>query len=159
METAEQARQFSVSYGREKFPSEYGPEGGFWTKVFNDHGQEVRGRNMRLHWSRYYEIERDGRLFWVVARDDETGYPLGYSCHWWYKDMHFGDIVGADDLWYVRPVARGLGIGRRVKEIGLALLQEAGAVWTRDVIRRDGPNEMLSAMGYENWGYVWRRKL
>lgn len=147
---------FVVSYAREKFPSEYGPQGQLWKELFNAHGQEVRGRNMKIFWSRYYAIERDNRLIWIVARDEQTGVPVGYSCHWWYVDMHFGDVVGADDLWYVIPGARHLGIGRRVKEIGLSWLKHAGAERTYDIIRAGAPNEVyrcLDRLGYQLSGH------
>jgi hypothetical protein len=149
----------SVVYGRENFPSEYGPQGAVWTTLFNAHGQEVRGRNMKIFWNRYYAIERDRRLVWIVARDEETATPIGYSCHWWYIDMHFGDKVATDDLWYVIPAARKLGIGRRLKEIGLACLVEAGVQRTYDMIRTDGPWQAMKNLGYYESGIRWSKDL
>lgn len=144
-----------ISYAREKFPSLFGPDGQKWNDLFDAHGMEVRGRKFKLFWSRYYEIERQSRLIWIVARNHETGEPVGYSCHWWYVDMHFSDVIGADDLWYVIPAMRKLGIGRNVKLIGLHCLKKAGAVRTYDLIRDDGPWRTLKALGYEVWGTRW----
>ena len=162
MDTITEGRKIVVSYGRENFPSQYGPQGATWIELFNMHGQEVRGRDMRIFWTRYYAIERERRLIWIVAREEATKTPIGYSCHWWYVDMHFGDIVGADDLWFVIPAARKLGIGRRLKEIGLACLREAGATVTYDIIRAGaggGVYEALEAMDYKLWGHRFVRHL
>lgn len=157
METEEKTH--SISYGRELFPSIFGPQGELWSGLFSAHGMEVRDKPFRLFWERYYEIQRQNRLFWIVARRGEKNEPIGYSCHWIYRDMHFGNLVGADDLWYVTPELRGLGIGRKVREIGLAYLKEAGATDTYDMIRDGGPSQALENLGYEFWGSRWVKKI
>ena len=160
MSETEVSRSFSISYNREKFPLEYGPDSGLWKELFKAHGQEARGRDMKLNWSRYYQIEHEGRLIWIVARDENTLLPIGYSCHWSYVDMHFSDHVGADDLWYVIPAARGLGVGTRLKTTGLDALRAAGAIRTYDMIRAgSSAYNALDSLGYKMWGHRFVKEL
>jgi GNAT superfamily N-acetyltransferase len=123
------------------------------------HGIEVRGKPLQLDFSRYEQIERDGRLICVVARDDD-GVPHGYSWHYWYKSLHFSERVGHDDLWYVTPEHRNKGVGMELRRKGLDWLKRAGAVETSDMIREHGvwPGTM-TALGYERRGNWWIHKL
>ena len=129
-----------VSFASERFPF----ADVVWERIFNLHGDEVRGRAMVIDWQRYRTMELSDRLVWIVAR--YAGEVVAYSGHYWYFDLHFGDKIGADDLWYVKPDFRHRGIGRRVREIGLHELKAMGVTATYDLIRVGGPD--LSHMGY-----------
>jgi GNAT superfamily N-acetyltransferase len=148
-----------IGIGREIFPppvSEFGP-------LFEAHGMEVRGKPFRLDFKQYHKIEFDGRLVWVVARVrnkyDPQGYvhrAVGYSCSWWYRDMHFGERCAADDLWYVLPEYRGRGIGQRLKEAAHEILEDAGVVRIGDNVRSDGVTDhLMHELGFEYWGQRW----
>src|SRR5712692_9604505 len=71
----------TVRYAREEFPrvvnrDSFGP-------LFRDHGMEVRGKPFDLDYRRYYSIEAEGRLVWIVASHVGTGTrltPIGYAC-------------------------------------------------------------------------------
>ncbi|SRR6266436_2424061 len=147
----------TAKYGLEKFPE----PGGEFRELFSAHGREVRGKSLQLDFHRYYQIEREKRLVWVVARSIETNKPIGYSLHYWYRDLHyFADIVGADDLWYVEKSFRKNGVGRMLKLMGHAELQRQGCVRTSDNIRASYSHHMLMRdVGFEPWGIRWQKEL
>lgn len=143
-----------VKISKESFPA---PTDLFWYQwppLWAAHGIEVRGRPLNIEPHRYRQIEIDGRLVWIVARDD-AGDPIGYSCHWVYRDMAFGDTVGSDGIWYVKPEWRAKGIGVHLKKIGLQEVWDKGAVASYDLIRRHGPDTVLLKLGYQVWGTRW----
>jgi GNAT superfamily N-acetyltransferase len=141
-----------ILVAREPFPNQNDKN---FRALFEAHGQEVRGRPMLIQWGRYRELQN--RFVWIVARDITSYRVIGYSGHYFYMDLHFSDKVAADDLWYVIPAARGKGIGRRVREIGLANLKALGVTTTYDFIRDGGPD--LTKLGYEKWGTRWMKHL
>src|SRR6266436_7172842 len=147
----------TVKYGLEKFPE----PGGEFRDLFSAHGREVRGKSLQLDFHRYYQIEREKRLVWVVARSIETNKPIGYSLHYWYRDLHyFADVVGADDLWFVDPPYRGSGVGRMVKLLGHAELQKAGCVRISDNIRMGGvSHKYMRDLGFVPYGFKWQKDL
>jgi hypothetical protein len=146
-----------MKIGRENFPTT--AERPAFEPLWRAHGIEVRGKPFELDFARYEQIERDGRLICVVARADD-GVPAGYSWHWWYKCLHFGNRVGHDDLWYVKPLYRGQSIGFMTRHLGLDLLREAGAVETTDFIREGGVSlKIMHDLEYERRGNWWTRKL
>src|SRR5260370_6048057 len=124
---------------QEKFPLPAERE--VFVPLWDAHGDEVRNKPFDLDFDRYEQIEREGWLIWVVARPGIGEEPVGYSCHWSFKSMHWRERVGHDDLWFVQHGWRGRGIGRRLKEIGLEALRAAGVVRTEDLIRVSGPQE------------------
>lgn len=146
-----------MKIAREKFPT--AAERITFAPLWIAHGIEVRGRPLELDFARYEQIERDGRLVCVTARDMD-GRPVGYSWHYWYASLHFSQRTGHDDLWYVDRGYRMGGIGMAMRRMGLDLLREAGAVETSDFIREGGvwPGTM-TALGYERRGSWWERKL
>lgn len=141
----------------EPWPVPGGPGWRRFRELWDLHGCEVRGEPLALDHHRYQDIERDGRLIWVVAR--EQGLPIAYSGHFWYKSLHFDERLGHDDLWFVAPAYRGLGIGRKVKEMGHAALKKAGCVATEDLIRANYDHPHLMAdLGFKAWGTRWRKE-
>src|ERR1700686_2215600 len=99
----------TVTYGKELFPVSINQDA--FKRLFNEHGMEVRGKPFELDYRRYYQIQSEGRLVWIVARSIETDAPIGYACSFWYRDLHFNERVAADDLWFVTPAYREQGVG------------------------------------------------
>lgn len=144
---------------REKF----GPEMWDWNirvlKMINAHLREVRPeREPNIALDRYEAMQKEGRLIWIVARS-EGNVVIGFSSHWWYRDLHFDLRVGHDDLWHVENHCRRLGIGRELKQMGLAELQKAGAVYTSDHLRYAVSNDLMTELGYQRYGTIWRKPL
>lgn len=133
---------------------------GDFEPLFNTHGIEVRGRPFELDYKRYYQIEFEGRLVWVVARDLATEQPVGYSCHFWYRDLHFDERVAVDDLWFVLPEFRCKGIGLRLKNTGHELLEKQSVIRVTDTIR-DSYNHpgLMDGVGFRPWGTRWMKEL
>lgn len=144
---------------QEKFPNPAERE--LFKPLWDAHGVEVSGVPFRLKYDRYEQIDREGRLIWIVSRETVGGPVIGYSCHWWYLDMHWEDrIVGVDDLWYVVPHWRNAGVGGHMKKLGLDLLRSVGAIETSDAIRFSGTNAgLMTGMGYVPWGLRWKKRL
>jgi GNAT superfamily N-acetyltransferase len=145
---------------QEKFPSPGGVEE--FKPLWDAHGVEIRGKPFVLNLDRYREIEGQGRLVWIVARETNLPDlpPVGYSCHWHYHSMHWDERVGVDDLWFVLPGWRGNGIGSRMKQMGLDLLREAGAVETSDTVRfAANVDYPLGNLGYKPWGTRFKKAL
>jgi GNAT superfamily N-acetyltransferase len=152
----------TVKSGREIFP----PPVSDFAPLFEAHGMEVRGKPFRLDYKRYADLEFEGRLVWIVARvnravSDEGRHgvarvPVGYSCSWWYRDMHFDERCAADDLWYVVPQYRRQGIGRQLKGLAHSELHKAGVARIGDNIRTGGvPDEFMFNLGFTVWGARW----
>ena len=146
-----------LEISRERFP--LGTQAAEFDELFERHGQEVRGKPLKVASYRYLTIEAEGRLVWIVARNDNQ--PIGYSAHYWYQDLNFADErVATDTLWFVLPEYRGMGIGRQMKEMGHATLKGLGALRTYDFIR--GSYDHLNLMrdiGFKPWGTRWVKDL
>ena len=145
-----------IRYGTEIFP---GPVSTL-NRLFFHHGLEVRGIPFELDFKRYHQLEFERRLVWIVARWVKSTIPIGYSCHFWYRDLHFNERVGADDLWFVDRRVRSLGIGALLKRMGHDELRRRGAIKTSDNIRGvfDHPN-LMNDLGFNYWGARWLKKL
>jgi GNAT superfamily N-acetyltransferase len=150
-----------IRIGREIFPP---PVATAFRSLFEAHGMEVRGEPFSLNYKQYHQLEFEGRLVWIVARVGSgvdvgmpIGYmPIGYSCSWWYRDMHFDERCAAEDLWYVCPEYRRRGIGRRLKEAGHEILEKAGVTRIGDNIRDGGvTTDQMAELGFEPWGTRW----
>ena len=148
-----------LTYRKEDFPrvvnrDNFGP-------LFRDHGMEVRGKPFDLDYRRYYSIEAEGRLVWIVASAVGSRLtPIGYACSFWYRDLHFDERIAADDLWYVAPAFRGKGVGKKVKLMCHAELKKQGVLTVGDNIRGayDHPN-LMKDLGFERWGTRWKKTL
>jgi hypothetical protein len=127
--------------------------------LFDAHGIEVRGKPFDLDFKRYYQIESENRLVWIVARFE--GAPIGYACSFWYRDLHFNERVAADDLWYVDKAYREAGVGKTVKLMCHDELVKAGVVLIYDAIRATGfrHGTLMKELGFEPWGIRWRKEL
>ena len=146
----------TVTYGKENFPAREQFRG-----LFLSHGIEVRGKGFDLDFSRYYHIEREGRLVWVVARTIDHNIPIGYACSFWYRDLHFCDErVAADDLWFVDKSYRRSGIGKAVKVMNHVELKRQGVVRVYDTIRATYNHPtLMQDLGFEKWGHRWAKTL
>jgi len=149
-----------VTYRKEEFPrvvnrDSFGP-------LFRDHGIEVRGKPFELDYKRYYQIEAEGRLVWIVASTVGHGphlTPIGYACSFWYRDLHFNERVAADDLWFVRKDYRGSGVGKTVKLMCHAELKKQGVVTIYDTIRAVGfrHGTLMKELDFEPYGIRWKK--
>jgi hypothetical protein len=146
-----------VTYEQEAFP---GPVSKF-NRLFDLHGIEVRGKPFNLDYPRYKQIEREGRLVWIVARSIETQVPVGYACAHWYRDLNFDERVAADGLWYVNKSCRRLGIGKTVKTICHEELKKQGVVRVYDTIRAVGFRHatLMRDLGFEPAAIRWTKEL
>jgi len=145
-----------VTYARERFPGV--TEMAQFAKLFIEHGIEVRGQPFELFLPRYHSVELENRLVWFVARSIQTEQPVGYSCAYWYRDLHFAEVVAADDIWYVDKEFRRKGIGRALRAMCHDVLQQAGVIRVYDALRAEynHPTLMLD-LGYKLWGARWVR--
>ena len=146
-----------LTFRKEDFPrvvnrDSFGP-------LFHGHGMEVRGKPFELDYKRYYQIEAEGRLVWIVASTVDHGprlTPIGYACSFWYRDLHFDERVAADDLWFVRKDFRGSGVGKTVKLMCHAELKKQGVVRIYDAIRSDYNHPtLMQELEFEVWGRRW----
>jgi len=145
-----------IRYGTEIFP---GPVSAF-NRLFFHHGLEVRGIPFELDFKRYHQIEFEKRLIWVVARWIKSNAPIGYSCHYWYRDLNFNERVAADGLWFVDHRVRSLGIGFTLKLIGHDELRKHGVVKTSDTVRNTFRHiKLMRDLGFEVAGYKWGKTL
>jgi len=145
----------TVTYGKESFPGRQQFKG-----LFLSHGIEVRNKGFDLDFQRYYQIEKEGRLVWIVARTVEHSIPIGYACSFWYRDMHFNERVAADDLWYVDQSYRHSGIGKALKVMCHVELKRCGVVRVYDAIRESYRHPtLMQDLGFEKWGCRWVKML
>jgi len=141
----------TVTYGKESFPSVHQLRG-----LFLAHGIEVRGKPFDLDFPRYRQIEKEGRLVWIVARTVEHSIPIGYACSFWYRDLHFNERVAADDLWYVDKSYRRSGIGKAVKVMSHVELKRQGVVRVYDTIRSTYNHPtLMQDLGFEKQATRW----
>lgn len=146
----------SVTIRRELFP----PPNSDFEPLWDLHGVEVRGKPFKLDTRRYVELEKVGRLSFIVAREPHFDMPIGYSCGHVYRDMNFDEVVAHDGLWFVQPDWRGRGIGRVLKEKNLAVLKSLGATRVYELVRNAYNHPKLMAdLGYEIWGTRWTKNL
>ena len=123
--------------------------------LFAAHGLEVRNRPVTPDVIRYANLEKQGVLGFFVAR--RRGLPVGYSCHFLYRNMHDSDLVGHDDFWYVVPELRGQGLGTALRRMGLKWLREMKCVYVDAIMFRDQANrKLLKKLGYYRQGIRWR---
>jgi hypothetical protein len=145
-----------IRYQKEIFP---GPKSEF-TRLFDLHSMEVRGKTFDLDFRRYHQLEFERRLVWIVARSVETHEPIGYSCSFWYRDLHFDERVAADDLWFVQKEFRRSGVGKTVKVKCHEELAKLGVVRIYDSIRMSFRHQILMRdLGMEPTGVRWMKEL
>jgi GNAT superfamily N-acetyltransferase len=128
-------------------------------RLFLHHGIEVRGKPFELDRVRIYNLQRQGRLVWIVARDDGYAEPIGYQLSFWYRNLHWNEIEATDDLWYVSPDWRRDGIGSALKRLAHYELGRHGAVRVFDNIREAAHARLMGELGYEPWGTRWVKKI
>jgi L-amino acid N-acyltransferase YncA len=149
-----------VTYAKETFPQLGSAEGTGteFAELFKVHGLEVRGKPFDLDFRRYHIIEFEGRLVWIVARENSV--PIGYACSFWYRDLHFNERVAVDDLWFVCKDYRCKGVGKTVKLMCHDELKKQGVLRVYDTIRSDHNNPtLMQELGFEVWGRRWMRLL
>lgn len=85
--------------------------------------EDVDDERNREFFARFFAPSNDGMLL-GAWRDDEL---LGYVClYWTFTSLVPAEIVLMNDL-YVRPEARGQGVGRALIEASAAVGRERGA--------------------------------
>ena len=137
---------------RELFP--HGRQRDEFLPLFDAHGREVRGIPFELDYTRYLQLQKQGRLVWIVARKELL--PVGYCCSFWYRDLHFvNDTAATDDLWYVAPYARRCGLGAQLKLACHEELRRHGIRRVYDNIRGDEHAKLMIDLCFERWGTRW----
>ena len=151
-------RTVDLVYDREDF----NPDAADWKRqveLFDAHGMELRGIKSDLDVQRYLQIQREGRLIYVTARD-VSGVLQGYSSHFWHRHMHFNVRVAQDDAWYVIPGLRRLGVGRKLREFALRELELAGVKYVYGRLKTAHPHdESMTGLGYVPWETTWIKQL
>ena len=158
MQSTKLSTQPLALVSRELFPHGLTRRGGEFRSLFDEHGLEVRGRAFELDYGRYSQLQKQGRLVWIVARADEL--PVGYCCSFWYRDLHYcADYAATDDLWYVMPAFRRRGIGTELKKCCHVELHRHGIRRVYDNIRGDEHAPLMGELGYEKWATRWIKTL
>ncbi len=151
-------RTVDLVYQREDF----NPDAPDWERqksLFDAHGLELRGFKSDLDIQRYLQMQREGRLVYVTARDG-NGIIQGYSSHFWHRDLHFLVRVAQDDAWYVAPEFRRLGIGRQLRLFALAELKVAGVKYAYGRLKTAHPHdESMTDLGYVPFETVWIKEI
>lgn len=141
---------------------DFNPDASDWAaqkKLFDAHAMELRGFPSDLDIERYLQMQREGRLVYITARDGDD-IIRGYSSHFWHRDLHFKVRVAQDDAWYVRPEDRKVGIGRQLREVALAVLKEAGVKYAYGRLKAAHPHdESMKDLGYIPWETVFLKEL
>ncbi|HEX8838785.1 MAG TPA: GNAT family N-acetyltransferase [Candidatus Acidoferrum sp.] len=151
--------KLNARISQEVFPPPVGKS--TFSQLFNLHGIEVQGRPFKINYARYTRLEFEGRLVWIVARDINSELPIGYSCSFWYYDLHYYDEkVASDDIWFVDKEWRNRGIGTWLKHAAHTELKRHGVKRVSDVIRGvfDHPN-LMRDLGFVNSGVKWVKTL
>lgn len=150
--------QTVINYAREEFNPD-APDWGRQNELFEAHGVELRGFKAKLDIPRYLQIQKDGRLIYITARD-ASGTIQGYSSHFWHRDLHFPVLVAQDDAWYVVPELRKQGIGKCLREHALEELKKAGVRYAYGRLKTAHPHdESMTELGYQPWETVYIREL
>jgi GNAT superfamily N-acetyltransferase len=151
-------RTAAMNYSREEFD----PDAADWMRqeqLFKMHGMELRGFPATLDIDRYLAMQREGRLVYITARDT-AGDIQGYSSHFWHRDLHFPVRVAQDDAWYVVPEWRNKGVGRKLREIAIQELRDAGVKYAYGRIKTAHPHdESMRDLGYVPWETVFIKEL
>lgn len=143
---------------RELFPTGLSASSSEFRPLFDAHGVEVAGLPFELDYGRYSQLQKQGRLVWIVAR--EEGDAIGYCMSFWYRDLHFSKEMNAtDDLWYVTPASRFCGVGTALKKVCHEELQRHGIRRVYDNIRNDAHATLMGELGFHRWGTRWLKTL
>lgn len=142
-----------ISIAKESFPREESE----WQPLFDAEGIEICGKPMKLDLDRYVSIEMFNRLVFIAARIYRE--PIGYCTGYVFSDLHWGDRVAVDDIWYVKPEHRKQGIGSAMKRIMHDHLKAIGATKVYDLIRDNRHPFLMAEYGYTVWGIRWVKEL
>lgn len=97
-------------------------------ELVEDHYQEVnafRDRPLDINWPEYLKIAAAGRYHLITVR--QGGLLMGWAGYFLYDHLrHRGYRMAKEDWYYVRPAARGQGIGRKMFAAGETTLRERG---------------------------------
>jgi len=133
---------------------------GVFAPLFKAHALEVAGREFKIDYQRYYNIEKEGRLVWVSAYNRDDGTPIGYASGFIYSDLHFSERVAVDDLWFVLPAFRNKGLGFAMKNLEHRILKEMGALRVYDTIRANFYHPgLMRKLGFDIGAYRWVKEL
>lgn len=144
----------SASLSREDWPKDTAE----FDDMFVRHGIEVRGKPFDIDWERIAQMQRQGRLVWIVARSD-FGLPIGYQLSFWYRNLHWNEIEATDDMWFVVMSARRNGVGAALKALAHNELKRHGAVRVYDNVRHTEQSRLMGQCGFDVWGTRWVKTL
>jgi hypothetical protein len=108
------------------------------------------------HLPRYVQIEREGRLHFVVMRD--AGRMVGYSVHLIVKGHpHYRHLTTAeDDVHYLMPELRGTGAHEDMRIFALETLAQRGVQFVTARTKVGHPHETtLLRIGYKPLDVVY----
>jgi hypothetical protein len=128
-----------------------------------DHYEEVAKfkRVLRLNpdMERYLNLQRMDRLHLVTVR--EGGQLRGYSIHFIYHHPHYRQVKCAeDDIHYVIPPLRRMGVGKTLRGFALDGLKERGVQFVTARMKVGHEHEThLRELGYAPMEMCWARDL
>lgn len=147
-----------ITYQREDF----NPDASDWKRqqqLFDAHAMELRGLMSDLDLDQYARIQNQGRLVWITARDVDR-LLVGYSMHFWHRHLHFNIRVAQDDAIYVVPELRKLGIGRKLRELAIEELKNAGVKIVYGRLKVAHPHDdSMESLGFVPWETVYLKEL
>lgn len=108
---------------------------------------------------RYLELQRLDRLHLVTVRDDNQ--LRGYSIHFIFQHPHYQQVKCAeDDLHYVVPPLRRMGVGKTLRRYALDGLRSRGVQFVTARMKVGHEHEThLRELGYTPMEMCWAREL
>lgn len=95
-------------------------------ELFDYHGIELRDMTAVPDIETYMKLHAAGRLVLITARLKESGDLVGYSIYIVIREIHFQQVIAMDDVIFVLPHFRKIGIGTRLRQAALEECRKAG---------------------------------
>lgn len=147
-----------IKYGREDFDPK-APDFGRWLELCDAHALELRGMKADIDIDQYQRLQKQGRLVLIMARNID-GLLIGYSSHFWHRDLHFNQKIAQDDAWYVIPELRVRGIGRKLREMTIEELRKDGVKYVYGRLKTAHPHDdSMTSLGYFKWEDVYIKEI
>lgn len=146
-----------IVFAREKFDT----GSATWARdkeLLDQHGLELRGKTTVPDLEVYKRLNAQGKLVIVTARVDNLA--IGYCVHMVSKDIHFGELIAMDDVTFVAPGLRRLGIGRRLREKAIEELKAMGVKVVLARFKVAHPHdEHMKKMGFVPYETVYVKEI